>query len=78
MKILIAVPCMSMLPVEYVNSLLKLEHEGQCDIVHLPNSLIYTARDQLAVMRHRQELLCFKQLVHQSNIAISVGAMHHQ
>ena len=54
MKILIAVPCMSMLPVEYVNSLLKLEHEGQCDIVHLPNSLIYTARDQLAVMSVRE------------------------
>lgn len=50
MKILIAVPCMSMLPVEYVNSLLKLEHEGQCDIVHFPNSLIYSARDKLAFM----------------------------
>lgn len=48
MKILIGVPCMEQLPLEYVESILKLIRPCVCDVMHIPNSLVYTSRDTLA------------------------------
>lgn len=47
MKILIGVPCMETLPVEYVNSLLRLKKPEGTEILHVPLSLVYVARDMI-------------------------------
>lgn len=48
MKILIGVPCMDTLPLDYVNCLLRLDKPDGTKIVHLPLSLIYVAREKIA------------------------------
>jgi len=47
MKILIGVPCMESLPVEYVNSLLRLTKPHTTEIIHFPLSLVYVAREKI-------------------------------
>lgn len=47
MKILIGVPCMESLPVEYVNSLLRLTKPPTTEILHFPLSLVYVAREKI-------------------------------
>lgn len=54
MKILIGIPCMESIPVETVESILKLKKPCQCDIKFIPNSLVYVARDRLVRMAVNQ------------------------
>ena len=49
MKILVGVPCMETLPVDFVNSLLHLKKDGHQVDIHLePLSLVYVARERIA------------------------------
>ena len=48
MKILIAIPCMDSMPVEFVKSLLYLEKLGASVAFH-PNSLVYDSRNLLSL-----------------------------
>ena len=49
MKILVGVPCMETLPVDFVNSVLNLRHGNHEVTVHLePLSLVYIARERIA------------------------------
>lgn len=48
MKILIGVPCMDSVPVGYINALLALEKPPGTQILHLPLSLVYLAREKIA------------------------------
>ena len=49
MKILVGVPCMETLPVDFVNSILNLRSAGHEVTVHLePLSLVYIARERIA------------------------------
>lgn len=47
MKILIGVPCMDTAPIEYINSILKLKKPLGTEILHVPLSLVYVARDMI-------------------------------
>ena len=48
MKILVGVPCMETLPVDFVNSLLNLRHDKHEVTIHLePLSLVYVARERI-------------------------------
>lgn len=46
-KIMIAIPCMEQIPVDTVQSLEALFRVGQTQVVFLPGSLVYHARNQL-------------------------------
>ena len=48
MKTLVAIPCMDMIPMKFMQSLLNLGFKGDCEIGLASGSLIYDARDQLA------------------------------
>lgn len=50
MKILVGVPCMEYLPVEFVNSLMNLKGVGLTDTHLEPLSLVYIAREKIADM----------------------------
>lgn len=47
MKLLIAVPCMDTMPVQFVNSLVQLDKPCETEIVFTSGSLVYDARNQL-------------------------------
>ncbi len=47
MKILIGVPCMETVQIEYVNSLLRLNKPQGTQILHVPLSLVYIAREKI-------------------------------
>ena len=49
MKTLIAIPCMDMLDVRFVESLSRLNPVGDVEIAFQPSSLIYHARNNLAL-----------------------------
>ena len=49
MKTLIAIPCMDALDVRFVESLTRLQGVGEVDIAFQPSSLIYHARNNLAM-----------------------------
>ena len=49
MRTLIAIPCMDALDVRFVESLTRLEGVGDVDIAFQPSSLIYHARNHLAM-----------------------------
>lgn len=44
-KILVAVPTVGQVEIEYVNSIMKLARTTQCNIVHSSGSLVYAARN---------------------------------
>ena len=48
MKILIAVPCMDQVPVQFCQSLAMLQKVGECVLAMEAGSLIYTSRNNLA------------------------------
>lgn len=48
MKIIIAVPCMDSLDVDFVRSLYALERRGETSLALNPGSLVYASRDTLA------------------------------
>jgi GT2 family glycosyltransferase len=48
MKILIGVPCMESLPVDYVTSMLQLRKPNGTNIIHQSLSLVYVAREMIA------------------------------
>ena len=48
MKIMIAVPCMDSVPVQFCQSLAMLEKTGECVLAMKAGSLIYTSRNDLA------------------------------
>ena len=48
MRTLVAIPCMDMIPMKFMQSLLNLGFKGDCEIGLASGSLIYDARDQLA------------------------------
>ena len=49
LKTLIAIPCMDMLDVRFVESLSRLNPVGEVEIAFQPSSLIYHARNNLAL-----------------------------
>lgn len=49
MKILIAVPCMDMIPRPFVETILSMDKPEGTDIRFLPNSLVYDARNLLSL-----------------------------
>lgn len=55
MKILIAVPCMDYVPVEFCQSLALLNKVGDCKLAMNSGSLVYTSREQLAKMAITKE-----------------------
>lgn len=46
-KVLIGVPCMETLPVEYVNCILQMKKPPGAEIMHDPMSLVYIARERI-------------------------------
>lgn len=48
MRTLIAVPCMEMIPFDFMKSVINLTYYGQCEIGLASGSLVYDARNQLA------------------------------
>ena len=50
MKVLVGVPCMETLPVEFVNSLMSLKGIDQTDKHLEPLSLVYIARERIVDM----------------------------
>ena len=50
MKVLVGVPCMETLPVEFVNSLMNLKGIDQTDKHLEPLSLVYIARERIVDM----------------------------
>ena len=55
MKILIAVPCMDMVPVAFCHSLAQLQKVGDCYLTMKAGSLIYTSRNSLATEAIKSE-----------------------
>lgn len=55
MKIMIAIPCMDSLDVDFVNSLENLERVGMTRSCFHASSLVYAARDQLATVAVTQK-----------------------
>ena len=55
MKIMIAVPCMDSMPVEFVKSLVDMERVGEVDVRFISCSLVYKARNDLAEMAIKNE-----------------------
>lgn len=49
MKTLIAIPCMDMLPLGFVQSLLYMNKGGNPTVYFLPNSLIYDSRNMISL-----------------------------
>lgn len=56
MKIMIAVPCMDSVPVQFCQSLALLEKTGDCMLSMKAGSLIYTARNDLATQSIREDV----------------------
>ena len=48
MKILIAVPCMDLVPAQFASSLVTLKKVGECAVAFQMGSLIYNSRNDLA------------------------------
>ncbi|MHC1696448.1 MAG: glycosyltransferase family 2 protein [Eubacteriales bacterium] len=46
-KILIGVPCMDSVPVDYVTALLRMTKPIGTEVMHFPLSLVYVAREQI-------------------------------
>ena len=55
MKVLIAVPCMDQVPAQFAQSLASLDKVGECGIAFQISSLIYTARNKLAMIAIEKE-----------------------
>lgn len=55
MKVLIAVPCMDQVPAQFAQSLATLDKVGECGIAFQISSLIYTARNKLAMIAIEKE-----------------------
>lgn len=56
MKIMIAVPCMDSVPVQFCQSLALLEKTGDCMLSMKAGSLIYTARNDLATQSVKEDV----------------------
>ena len=54
-KVLIAVPCMDQVPAQFAQSLASLDKVGECGIAFQISSLIYTARNKLAMIAIEKE-----------------------
>ena len=55
MKIMIAVPCMDTVPVQFCQSLALLHKVGECTLAMNPGSLVHTSRNDLAVRAIKME-----------------------
>lgn len=55
MKIMIAVPCMDTVPVQFCQSLALLHKVGECTLMMNPGSLVHTSRNDLAVRSIQME-----------------------
>ena len=55
MKIMIAIPCMDTMPVQFVESLIDMGKPGQSSVCFKPNSLIYDSRNLLSLTAMENE-----------------------